>query len=113
MRFFPRTFFSRRLRFPKSDPKRENELKQLSNTNLAEMMKRNLDKMSVISEKMILSRSKSKSKSKSRSRSKTPPKPKKPRPYNRSRTNKMKQNGTYQNFLEKIKTPRPRPRTRR
>ena len=105
MRFFPRTFFSRRLRYPN----RDNELKRLSPENLKEMLRRNLDKMSVISENMLLSRSKSKS----RSRSKTPPKPKKPRPYNRSRTNKMKEDGTYQNFVKKLKTPRPIPRTRR
>ena len=108
-------FFSRKLRFPKSDPKREKELKELSNANLKAMLERNLNKLPVTQNPLqprSRSRSRNRTRSRSRSRSRSHsvgrsiPKSRNqnnvidkkirivrnaPRPWNKTRRNELKQ----------------------
>jgi len=99
--------FTRKTKAMKSDPKRDDTLREMSNENVKEMLKKNLNKMSVIHENKILSRSKSMSRSRGT---------KNPKPYNLKRTQKLKNKGEFASWIKKIKSnskPVPKRKSRR
>jgi hypothetical protein len=108
MRIFTR--FTRKLHFPRTNPKREQELQELSNNNLREMLKRNMNKMSLVTSPLLrTSRSKTRSVPRSRSQSRSVPR-------SRSQNNRSGNNlNHFQPIVpirEKPIPPRPRARSR-